>query len=891
MKNKRFLLKLICLSIVASIMITNIPSVVFAETQNDSKLYLNEICTQNKNCLLDSYGIASDWIELYNASDTDIYLDGYGLSDNETMPLKWTFPSGATIKSGEYLIIFASKQSSTDVEYHTGFALSKSGETICLSNPQGEIIQKITTPALSENITYGRSPDGSNTLSTMTPTPNLKNNISVPVPSFSNSSGFYDNDFKLSLSSTADTTIYYTLDGSDPITSNTAQIYTEKISMYDRTSESNVYSKYQYDDTAQSITLSNWYIAPNYSVDKATIVRAVTKDSNGNFSDIITNTYLIMPSDKLEFYKNIPVISLVTDPNNLFDADTGIYVVGNKYIGWKNSENYDPSKDQWDTSNPTNYYSRGKEWERPVNFTLFENGKTVYSQNMGIRIKGQSTRNSEMKSFNIYARSEYGDSKIDYPILDDNVSISGKTIKKYDSISLRSINSPERIRDSFAQKLLSNQYSVSTLDTKPCIVFLDGEFWGAYSISEKYSDYYIQSNYDIPKENVAMIKAYDLEEGSQQDFNDFFGINLTDMDLSKDEDYQKICDIIDVQSLIDHYCIGIYLGTWDWPNWNFGVWRNNGSIIENNPYSDNRWHFMSYDFDYTMGLTYESFGGVEGYAYDNFKKTLEKDGLPNILFKELLKNDTFKQQFVNTYLNYANDTFSLDKVSSLVEVYKNTYSDLMGANGGRWYGSQNLYEYNHNYLYNIENLNNVMNNIETFFRNRKTYTLEDMQENLNLSGSLENVSFKIVGEGSMKINSITPIFSKIGLWQGTYSTDYPITVTAIPKDGYTFKGWSGASTSTDTTITIPVSKFMTLQANFINDSIIDNQPIKGDISKDNILSYLDILLLKKYLLGILNLDTTQENLADINEDNNISILDLIVLKNKILMDFDKNLLT
>lgn len=220
-------------------------------------------------------------------------------------------------------------------------------------------------------------------------------------PTFSAQSGFYDADFTLTLQAAANVTIYYTLDGSDPATSETAVAYTDGISIYDRSSEPNVYSNYQYDDTAQSITIyDNAYQAPSYLVDKATIVRAVARDSSGNMSRVITNTYFRLPTDKMTSYEGLPVVSLVTDPDNLFDPDTGIYVTGNQYLEWKNSSSYDSSIDEWSTQNKTNFYSKGKAWERPVSVSIFENGVLAHTQEMGIRVKGASTRNSSHKSFN-----------------------------------------------------------------------------------------------------------------------------------------------------------------------------------------------------------------------------------------------------------------------------------------------------------------------------------------------------------------------------------------------------------------------------------------------------------------------------------------------------------
>ena len=60
------------------------------------------------------------------------------------------------------------------------------------------------------------------------------------------------------------------------------------------------------------------------------IIRAVAKNSKGEYSDIITKTYFV--TDRfLRKYQDLTVVSLVTNPENLFDPEFGIYVSGNQY--------------------------------------------------------------------------------------------------------------------------------------------------------------------------------------------------------------------------------------------------------------------------------------------------------------------------------------------------------------------------------------------------------------------------------------------------------------------------------------------------------------------------------------------------------------------------------
>ena len=344
-------------------------SVPFAIAEQESDgLYINEVCTHNKSGFTDSLGRTSDWIELYNGGSNDIDLSGFGLSDSADTPLKFAFPSGTVIKKGEYLLIVADKDGEGLTELCTGFGLSKKGETLILSLPDGAELQKLDIPALAEETTYGRTASGS--FAVMSPTPASENRFAPSEPVFSLESGFYSADEVKELTITSADTVYYTLDGSDPTTSETAKVYSEAIPMYDRSIDENVYSKYQHeDDSPYSITITHPFEANPAKMDKATIVRAVSKAEDGTFGRVLSKTYFVMNDEKLEYYSNIPVVSLVTDPDNLFDKDKGIYVTGQQYIDW--TESADDSA----TEVVANFLSSGKKWERDVDITYFKNGR------------------------------------------------------------------------------------------------------------------------------------------------------------------------------------------------------------------------------------------------------------------------------------------------------------------------------------------------------------------------------------------------------------------------------------------------------------------------------------------------------------------------------------
>ena len=64
---------------------------------------------------------------------------------------------------------------------------------------------------------------------------------------------------------------------------------------------------------------------------------------------------------------------------------------------------------------------KGKEWERESFITIFDKGELNLQQKVGLRIKGAYTRMYPSKSFNIYARKDYGKSRMETDILKDKI--------------------------------------------------------------------------------------------------------------------------------------------------------------------------------------------------------------------------------------------------------------------------------------------------------------------------------------------------------------------------------------------------------------------------------------------------------------------------------------
>ncbi|XAL98698.1 CotH kinase family protein [Phycisphaeraceae bacterium D3-23] len=121
---------------------------------------ITEFLASNDSVLDDEDGDSSDWIEIYNAGDTALDLDGWHLTDDADDLTQWAFPS-VSLDPGEYLVVFASNKDRADAdgtELHTNFALSAGGEYLALVEADGTTVADEYAPeypAQSTDVSYG----------------------------------------------------------------------------------------------------------------------------------------------------------------------------------------------------------------------------------------------------------------------------------------------------------------------------------------------------------------------------------------------------------------------------------------------------------------------------------------------------------------------------------------------------------------------------------------------------------------------------------------------------------------------------------------------------------------------------------------------------------------
>jgi hypothetical protein len=129
-------------------------------------LWLNEAQAENLTGITNRLGQRTAWIELYNPGSNTIALGGLYLANNFTNLAQWGFPTNASIRPGEFKVIFADGQAglSTTNELHAGFTLPAGAGGAALTrlatNGQLQVLDYLSYTNLGPNHSYGSLPDG-----------------------------------------------------------------------------------------------------------------------------------------------------------------------------------------------------------------------------------------------------------------------------------------------------------------------------------------------------------------------------------------------------------------------------------------------------------------------------------------------------------------------------------------------------------------------------------------------------------------------------------------------------------------------------------------------------------------------------------------------------------
>lgn len=664
------------------------------------ELVLSEALNANYSTLRQPDESYPDWIEIHNRGNTPMSLAGYALSNNAKNPAKWVFPD-ITIDAGEYLVVLATGKNIRDPqkknELHTNFGLSGDGTVVLLFSPEGEILDKLQIGRGHKDISYGRS--GATLMYFEQPTPGSANGTGLPLfaeqPKISLAAGCYDGAQSVTIEVPAGCAVTYTTDGSEPTQGSTQ------------------------------------YTGP-LSITKTTVLRARSFASGTLASDISTASYIINTgANTIQDHKhnNIAVMSLVTDPKNLWDPQTGIYVVGSKV------QSVAPDEDesaytlangmQADYAIQSNFW---KDWEKAVHFDLIdETGAAEFSSDGIIRIFGAFSRGKEQKGFSLVARPGYGPTRFNHQFFDNRSATS------YKSVILRASAQDatfSRIRDIVVTSLLEDadlglapESRIVVQAYRQMVVYLNGEYWGVYNLREKITKHFIGEHYGVSNvDDIDILMGNGNEKcvingNGWRDYTDM--VNWADSnDLSQQANYDYICSLMDVENFAAYCAAEIVVGNTD--TGNIKYWRS--------AELDNKWRWLYYDFCWAMNRNDDNTEAyTSGYRRDFFTRYFHPEGHGNSkatstkLSRALLKNSTFRAMFLEKVAIMLNEVYTPEKILARVDQCQNYIMEEMAYDVDLWKDIT------------YKSWQQHCDNIRDYARNYQEYCLKYVQSYFSLS--------------------------------------------------------------------------------------------------------------------------------------------------------------
>ena len=663
---------------------------------------------------------------------------------------------------------------------HTNFKITSGGETIFLSDVSGNVIDTMHVLEMDQDISYGYYNDGGGALSLFNdPTPGESNSGAEAFygytsdPEFSSPGGFKDEFFNLFITSeTEDVTIYYTTDGSKP--NESSNVYNNFIAI-----NNNLLI-----NGTQTLDDYGWDFSPTYN---GIIIRAVAIAPGHIPSNVITKSYIFDPVNS-----TLPVVSIAIDPDDMFNPNSGIHVTGDSFFPWYPFYG-------------SNFWN---DWEKEVHIELYEpGGELGFSQDAGMKIFGGWSRAEAQKSFSFFARSIYGKGNFDYKLFPDS------EVDSYESFILRAHGQDNvMFRDGF-HTTLASENGVPVQDYRPAVVYLNGEFWGIQNIREKVNEHYVETHYDIDNDNLDLLSTIastsepELLHGSTEDYleiRDFMNNN----DISIQNNYEIASQYYDVESLIEYKIAQIFVMNYDWPG-------NNNKLFKAKS-SDGKWQHIMFDSDFgferwtdlALGFigSYETYNMLD-HAYGG-GNTFNNPVWSTAIFTAFLDNQEFKHQFINTYCDRINTTYSTDHTSYLIDSLKAVVAPYVADHINR-YGPSLYDSYTPNTL---AAYNGAVQRMYDFASYRPDNARNEMVELFDLNGATNTVSLFVNDSeaGHIKINTLN--VNEQG-WSGEYFSDIPISIKAVPEFGYEFSHWANQPTFTDS-INLLLDQNMTMIAHF-----------------------------------------------------------------------------
>lgn len=338
------------------------------------------------------------------------------------------------------------------------------------------------------------------------------------------------------------------------------------------------------------------------------------------------------------------------------------------------------------------------------------------------------------------------------------------------------------IRDAFVHMLsIHADMKLDERTSRPCILYLNGDYWGVYEMREKvddhdYTDYY----YDQGKFDLQFLKTWGgtwSEYGgpqAQTDWDDLVAFILAN-DCSVPANYLHVDTTLNWKSLCDYFMFNSYIVSQDWLNWNTAWWRGMDPAG-----TKKKWRYILWDMDASFGH-YVNYTGIPDPSANADPCNVE--GLPNpggqghtdILVKLMADTAIVEQYYITRYIDLINNEFSCDYMNYLLDSMINEIDPEMGDQIATWGGTYAGWQ-------------GAVQTLKDFIDERCVAMEQGLVDCYDLTGPFD-ITFDVdpPGAGEIKVNSI---WQNSFPWTASYYGQIQTNTIARPYAGYEFDYWS-----------------------------------------------------------------------------------------------------
>lgn len=696
-----------------------------------AQVVINEYSFSNFNGPTDAFGEREDWVELYNPTATAVNLTGFYLSDKASNLTKWQIPSGTVPANGYTMVYFSKRGLVSGSEIHPDFTISQTqGEWVILANTVGNVVDSLKiVKTTKENHSYGRTTNGATNWSLfLTPTPNAANTGGIS---------------------------YYT---SRPILSVAPGFYTSTQTVSITCPQAGATIRYTLDGSAVTST-SPVYSAP-LNIATTTVVRAGAFSTTNEPSFMETNTYFINVNH------TIPVLSV---------CGANVYtLLANGQTGGPGGPN------------------------KVGHFELFEQDKSFVDEGQGhFNEHGNDSWAYNQRGFDFIMRDGMGyNNEIHHQIFPE------KTRDAFQRLILKPAandNYPfgggggAHIRDAFVHTLSDRaDLKLDERTWRPCILYLNGQYWGVYELREKvddadFTEYYYQQN----KHNLEFLKTWG---GTWEEFGAPNALpnwnSLTNYvaanNMGVAANFNYVDSLLNWHSLVDYFVLNSYIVSQDWLNWNTAWWRGL------NPANDKKkWRYILWDMDASFGH-YINYTGIPDASANADPCNVE--ALPNpggqghtaVLQKLINENPLVEQYYITRYIDLVNTHFSCPSMNALLDSMINEIQPEMQGQVNKWGGTYAGWQAK-------------VQELKDFIDLRCTALTQGMIDCYNLTGPYVT-TFDVVpnGAGQIKVNSS---WAPTDPWTTSYFGGIVTLLDQSANTGYVFDHWEANNGPLDSVAT------------------------------------------------------------------------------------------